>query len=230
MTKKICITGASKGIGLAEAKKFQQENELFLVASKLESFTDKRLDDCRLFGYDLSDLNSLNKFTSELTERTESIDVLINNVGIMVMKKFGDMTDEDIIRSIDINLRANILITRKLLPLLLKASDPQIIFMSSMAAKSSIIGESVYAATKAGITNFANVLRNELSEKVRVSVVHSWGVDTWDASEDANVLQPEDIADVLEFIITRERPFLIESIDLSHEKQWRGSEAPWSPK
>lgn len=67
----------------------------------------------------------------------------------MIMKKFEDYSEEDINFLIDINLRAAIILTKKLLPLLLNSNNPQIIFMSSMAAKSSINGESVYAASKA---------------------------------------------------------------------------------
>ena len=225
---KICVTGASRGIGLTEAKKLQRQNELFLIASKIESFSGKNLGDCHLFGCDISDLNSLNNLVDNLRAKTDVLDVLVNNVGVMMMKRFSDMTDEDIVRQIDINLKANVLITKKLLPFLLKSPDPRIVFMSSMAAKSSIIGESVYAATKAGLTNFANVLRNEMAGKIRVSTIHSWGVDTWNAPKKINLLQPENIAEALEFIITREKPFLVESIELGHEKQWRGGQAPWS--
>jgi len=228
--KKICITGASRGIGLAEALKLQQQNELFLLASSVDSFPKDRLEKCHLFGYDLSSIQSIRQFANDIEQKTTSLDILINNVGIIFMKQFVNMNDKEIEQLVDVNLTANILVTKKLLPLLLKSPEPHIVFMSSMAAKSSLVGESVYAATKAGITNFANVLRNELAGKVRISTIHSWGVDTWGVSKDANVLKPENVVEALDFIITRERPFLIESIDLGHEKQWRGGEAPWSPK
>ena len=87
-----------------------------------------------------------------------------------------------------------------------------------MSAKNRIIGESVYAATKAGIMQFAHVLRNELAGKIRVSTIHSWGVNTWGDTESAAILIPENIAEALDFIISRERPFLVESIELGHEE------------
>ena len=99
-----------------------------------------------------------------------------------------------------------------------------------MAAKSSIVGESVYGATKAAITNFANILRNELSGRIKVSVMHAWGVNTWGAKAAHLLLRPEDIAEALEFIITRNKKFLVESMDMSNIRQWRGGQAPWSPK
>jgi len=111
--------------------------------------------------------------------------------------------------------------------MLLKSDNPHIVFMSSMSAKNRIVGESVYAATKAGIMQFAHVLRNELAGKIRVSTIRAWGVNTWKDTEDAAILIPENIADTLEFIISKYRPFLVESIELGHEAH--GSHAPWSP-
>jgi NADP-dependent 3-hydroxy acid dehydrogenase YdfG len=110
----------------------------------------------------------------------------------------------------------------------MKSNDPQIIFMSSMAAKTSINWESIYWATKAGITNFSNILRNELGVKIRISTIHSWGVNTFGADESIPLLKPTDIANCVNFIINTPRPVCIESIDLSHQNQRRWWNAPWS--
>jgi len=230
MNKKICITGASKGIGLAEAKRFNKKNELFLHASSLSSFTDKAFEKSHFFGYDFSNIDHVTAFSDALKRETDNLDVLINNVGVMTINKLVDLSDDDIHNMITINLHSHILLTKKLLPLLLQSKDPHIIFMSSMSAKNRIIGESVYAATKAGIMQFAHALRYELAGRVKVSTIHSWGVNTWNDKEGAAILKPENIAETVEFIITRERPFLIESIELGHENHWNGAQAPWSPK
>lgn len=230
MNKKICITGASKGIGLAEAQLLSKENELFLHASKKDSFKDLTIENAHLFGHDFTQLENINVFVKELQEKTESLDVLVNNAGLMFIEKFSDFPDKDINTLLTLNLHAQLLVTKKLIPLLLKSKDPHIIFMSSMSAKNRIIGESVYAATKAGIMQFAHVLRNELAGKIRVSTIHSWGVNTWNDTEGAEILTPENIAETLEFIISRKRPFLVESIDLGHEAHWNGAAAPWSPE
>ncbi|MFP6808295.1 MAG: SDR family oxidoreductase [Pseudomonadales bacterium] len=228
MKRKICITGASKGIGLAEAKLLSKNHELFLHASELASFQEK-ISGAHLFGQDFSDVANVDVFVNQLKEKTDSLDVLVNNVGAMVIEKFSAFSDDDISRLITLNLHAQLLLTRKLLPFLLNGQNPHIVFMSSMSAKTQIIGESVYAATKAGIMQFAHVLRNELAGKIRVSTIHSSGVDTWDDTENAAILIPENIAETLDFIISRERPFLVETIDLGHEEHWTGASAPWSP-
>ncbi len=229
MKRKICITGASKGIGLAEAKLLSKENELFLHASKLSSFKDKNIENSHFFGQDFTKLKNIYSFVDELNKITNSLDVLVNNVGVMTIEKLADYPDDEINRLITLNLHSQILLTKKLIPMLLKSNNAHIIFMSSMSAKNRIIGESVYAATKAAIMQFAHVLRNELAGKIRVSTIHSWGVNTWDDDDDAAILVPEDIAETLDFIISRKRPLLVESIELGHENHWNGASAPWSP-
>ncbi len=222
---KIVITGASRGIGFAEAKEFK-DGELFLVASSLDSFKDEFFQKYHLFGYDFRDSENVIKLAEDIKSKTDKIDLLINNVGIIVLKKFSDMSIEEINSQIDINLKSHILLTKELLPLLMKSKKPHIIFMSSMAAKTGIIGESVYAATKVGISKFAEILRKELQEKVKILVIYSWGVNTF-GSEIKTLLNPEDVAKVVRFIVDND--FLVESIEIGHPLQWRDGKAPWSP-
>ena len=223
---KILITGASRGIGLAEAKALGEENELFLVATSIASFKDESIKKHHLFGYDLRKISEIKKFVDELKTKTDSLDVLINNVGMIVLKKFKDMSLDEINDQVDLNLKSHMILTKMLLPLLEKSNKAHIIFMSSMAAKSGIIGESVYAATKAGISKFADILRKEMRGKAKVSIIHSWGVNTF-GSASTDLLKPEDIADIVKYIISKD--FVVESIDVGHINQWRGGNAPWSP-
>ena len=225
----ILITGASRGIGLATAQQLDKPgNKLLLVATAKESFKNQFVQ-ATLLAADLTKPQEVSRLADELGRQTDHIDVLINNAGVMIMKRFEQLSEQEIMQMLDLNLRSHILLTHALLPLLRKSSNPQIVFMSSMAAKSSIIGESVYAATKSGITNFANVLRNELGPAIRVTAVHAWGVDTWNAPNPKEFIQPADVAEVMEFVITRPATMAVEAIELGNPAQWRGGVAPWSP-
>lgn len=226
----IVITGASRGIGFAEAKFLDKAgNRLFLVATSSKSFKSN-FHHASVIEADLVTKEGIEAVTTILRSKAEHIDVLINNVGVMIMKKFEDLPIEDIDKMLNTNLRSQILLTKALLPLLKKSKSPQIVFMSSMAAKSFIVGESVYSATKSAITGFANVLRNEFKGKIRVSTIHAWGVNTWGATEPNDLMKPKDIAEAVEFIITRSKTAMVESIDLGNPKGWHGGQAPWSPK
>jgi NADP-dependent 3-hydroxy acid dehydrogenase YdfG len=226
----IVITGASRGIGLAVAKLLDTpDNRLFLVATSKDSFKDT-FEHAVCLGADLTKPAAIEELASNIASQAGSIDVLINNAGVLISKKFDQLSNREISQMLDLNLRAHMLLTHALLPILRKSERPQIIFMSSMAAKASIVGESVYAATKSGITNFANVLRNELGPDIRVSAVHAWGVDTWGAAKPEEFIQPADVAATMQFIITRPDTVMVESIDLSNPVQWRGGQAPWSPR
>ncbi len=226
----IAITGASRGIGLAAAKQLaNDDNTLFLIATSEDSFK-QHLPNAIEIAADLTTPEGIKAAADAIAAKTDQLDVLLNNAGAMVMKKFEDMTADDINLLINLNLNAQLQLTRELLPLLRASDNPQIIFMSSMAAKSSIVGESVYAATKSAITGFANVLRNELAPKIRITAIHAWGTDTWGADEPDKLIQPADIGEVVEFIITRPPTMMIESIDLGNPHQWRGAQSPWSPQ
>lgn len=226
---KILITGASRGIGKAEASLLaQQGHELFLTASTLDSFAEP-VAGATLLGVDVSEADFDVKLAEALSQKTDRIDVLVNNVGVMVMKRFADLSREEIDQTLDVNLRSALLTTRAALPFLKKSEAPQVVFMSSMAAKSYIVGESVYSATKAALSSFAAVLRNEMGPHMKISTIHCWGVNTF-GSDEKTLLEPENIAEALDFILSRDKDVLVESIDLGHIGQWRGGEAPWSPK
>lgn len=195
----------------------------------MASFENVEIKNAHYFGYDFTKIENVDIFSQALQQKTAMLDVLVNNVGVVTIENFANFADTEISRLITLNLHSQLLLTKKMIPLLLKSENPHIVFMSSASAKNRIVGESVYAATKAGIMQFANVLRNELAGKIRVSTIHSWGVNTWGDTEDVPILAPDNIAETLDFILSRDRPFLVESIELGHENHWNGAQAPWSP-
>ncbi len=124
----IVITGASRGIGLAEANLLNKpENHLFLVATSKDSFKDIDTSNATLIEANLTDNAGIKKVAATIRAEADHIDLLVNNVGVMIMKKFEDLSDEEIDQLLDTNLRAHILLTKSLLPLLLTSKTPQII-------------------------------------------------------------------------------------------------------
>ena len=113
MDKKICITGASKGIGLAEAQLLSKDYELYLHASKMASFDNITIPNSTLFGYDFTKIENVDLFVEDLKQKTSSLDVLVNNAGLMFIEKFSDFQDNDIHTLITLNLHAQLLVTKK---------------------------------------------------------------------------------------------------------------------
>lgn len=231
MSKTIIITGASRGIGFAISKALSKDsNKLHLVASSKKSFKVNDTPGACLYGFDLSKQENISILGNEIKSHTNHLDVLVNNMGVYKPKKFEEYSVEEINNMIDVNFRFTVLLTKELLPLIKKSESPHIIFISSMGARSQIIGESIYSATKAAITKFAEVLRNEYRNKIKVSVIHPWGVNTFNHPDVNRFLKAEDIAEGVDYIISRNKYCSVDSLDFGNIGQWRGGEAPWSPK
>jgi len=106
------------------------------------------------------------------------VDVLVNNAGIGWAGPFAGMPDAVADELVAVNLRAPIELTRALLPGMCRRSG-HLVYVTSIAGRVGVAGESVYAASKAGLDVFAESLRLELAgQAVAVSVVVPAVVDT----------------------------------------------------
>jgi len=221
MSKKIIIiTGASRGIGLATARLLHPlAEQLVLVASRTDSFRSVQGEfgsETSFHGADLSSPEEIQSFREELSSMLDRVDVLVNNCGVYLEKQLIESSLPEIQRQIDVNLRAPILLTHKLLPLLNKGCSPIVINISSIAALSTPTGQSVYSASKAAVTAFSNSLRKELNPRgIRVVVVHPAGVNTWNDPEPNKLLRPEDVGSLIKFILEVDKNCQIDEVTLS---------------
>jgi short-subunit dehydrogenase len=100
------------------------------------------------------------------------VDVLVNNAGVGWAGQFAEMEQTTVERLVAVNLLAPIRLTRSLLPGMLERGRGHIVNLASIAGHVGVGGETVYAATKAGLVGFSESLRYELAGTgVRVSVV-----------------------------------------------------------
>lgn len=216
MKKNIVITGASRGIGLATAEMLMDDQyQLSLIATNISSFTNKK-DNIHYIGADFASFDQIDAAAHELMNKLDHIDVLVNNLGMYTGKSLSDTQKTDIQHLMMINFAGPAYFTRALLPLLKKAPHPQIINFSSIAVKNPLAGMAIYAASKAAVTGFTESLRAELNtEGVRVSVLHLSGVNTWQAPDPKGLLQPNDVAKTVKFIIDADPACQINEITLS---------------
>lgn len=215
MPKHIVITGASRGIGYAIADILAQgDHKLTLIASKLTSFHDKH-PSIGYFAADFSSFDSIDIVSDQIISQLEHVDVLINNIGMYTGKTLADTEKEDIQHQMNVNFCGPAYFTHRMLPLLRKGTHPQIINISSIAAKTALPGVSAYAASKAAVTGFSNSLRAELNpEGIRVSVLHLSGVNTWNDPNPQSLLAPDDIAKTIQFMVNADSRYQIDDMTI----------------
>lgn len=166
MSKTVVITGATSGYGLAAAKKFKENGDTVIIASRNADKVRKVTEENGLdAGYklDVTSYAEWESFYNDVTAKFGKIDVLVNNAGGGVrIADVSEQTPEDIDKAIALNL-ASVMYGSKLFGALMKEQhDGIIINISSVCARHCWGGWSVYAAAKAGVLNFTKGLYVEL--------------------------------------------------------------------
>ncbi|MES2872480.1 MAG: SDR family oxidoreductase [Bacteroidota bacterium] len=161
---KVLITGASKGLGLAIARKLDTDYCLILHASKDENITELREGNFVLAA-DLSNPDELNKFCRSLkSEHGEDLYAVINNAGVSIDKALAFQPERDIDKMITVNLKAPIMISKTAIKIFGLKNKGVILNVSSCVAETGNAFQSVYAATKAGLIAFSKSMAKETGE------------------------------------------------------------------
>jgi len=167
----IIITGASRGIGYDTALQLAQDpDHQILVLSRNEeklaqlaaASPHQNID---YLAYDLSRPNK--EALAKKTESWDSVDVLINNAGLLRNKPFAKLTDKDWWEIFEVNLFGITRLIRLLLPKLARKNGAHILNMGSMGGvqgSSKFTGLSAYSASKAALANLTECLAEELKE------------------------------------------------------------------
>jgi 3-oxoacyl-[acyl-carrier protein] reductase len=172
--KKILITGASRGLGLAISNALSKEYTLILHATRKESFTN--IDPKHhLLCADLSDPNELNEFCKRLKkEHGDTLYGVINNAGITFDKPLVYQPELEIDRILQVNLKAPIMICKAVMKQFLLNKRGVIINVSSCVGETGNAFQAVYSATKAGLTALSKSLAREvaaLSEEHNIRIL-----------------------------------------------------------
>lgn len=180
--KKVLITGASKGLGLAISKKLSGEYALILHATKKESFTHIE-PGSEILCADFSDPDQLTSFCKTLKkEHGDSLYAVINNAGLTFDKPLNFQPEREIDAMLNVNLRAPIMICKTAMKIFGLNNSGVIINISSVVGESGNAFQSVYAATKAGLTALSRSLAQEAaalnSNNIRVLSVSPGFIET----------------------------------------------------
>lgn len=171
--KTALITGSAKGIGKACALAFAQAGYNVIVhyqASKQKAL--ETLEECKQYNktcsvvqFDVSNLSDVESAVNKLNEQYESIDVLVNNAGITKDNLLLRMQESDFDDVIDTNLKGTFNMVKTVSKNMFKAKYGRIINVSSVIALTGNVGQSNYAASKAGIIGFSKSIAKELASK-----------------------------------------------------------------
>jgi short-subunit dehydrogenase len=170
LSGRVLITGATGGIGHAIARAFAARGaQLVLTGRRTEVLEPLAAElGARARACDLADRAAV----AALAEECADSDVLVANAALPASGLLTDLSQEQIDRMLEVNLRAPVALARALAPRMIERHRGHLVFVSSLSGKTASPASSVYSATKFGLRGFALGLRQDLAgHGVGVSVV-----------------------------------------------------------
>ena len=232
--KTALITGATSGIGKATATRLASEGFRLILTGRRQERLDELSDKLRketeviTLNFDVRDKAAVEKSINSIPSEFQTIDVLVNNAGnAHGLDKIQQGSIEDWDNMIDINVKGLLYVSRSILPKMINQGNGHIINIGSTAGKEVYPNGNVYCASKYAVDAINQGMRMDLNEHgIRVGAVNPGLVETefsevrfkGDKERAANVykgfdpLKPEDIADIIHFVVTR--PYHVNIADL----------------
>ena len=211
MSRVVLITGGSRGIGLACAKRFAELGDRVAITYNSSPPPPE------FFGVkcDVTNSDEVDAAFTAVEEHFGPVEILVSNAGVTKDTLLLRMSEADFTAVIDANLTAAFRVVKRATPKMLKARSGRIILMSSVVGLLGSAGQANYAASKAGLVGFARSLARELgSRSITVNVVAPGPVSTdmtaalgedrlkelTDAVPLNRMASPEEIAGVVAFL------------------------------
>jgi 3-oxoacyl-[acyl-carrier protein] reductase len=200
------ITGAGRGIGKAVALDSAREGAKLAICARTGSEieeTARQIEaagaECLALECDVSQEGPVLKLIGDVEKRFGGIDVLINNAGVMTRPT--PITELEVRKwdyTIAVNLRGPFLVTRAVLPIMLRRKSGSIVNVSSSIGRSAYANFAAYAASKWGLEGFTQTVAAELGRTIRINSVEPGYVATKLTGYRGN--NPESVTDVFVFL------------------------------
>jgi len=174
------VTGGGRGIGRETAILLAKKGMNVVICSRTQREIDSVVKEIKSIGNsqvigrncDVSISDEVNNLVKEILDSYGRIDVLINNAGITYVKKLIDTTDEEWDHTLDVNLKGVFLLSKAILPQMMKNNLGVIINVSSGAGKVGFEDISAYCASKFGMMGLSESLAWEVANyNIRVMTI-----------------------------------------------------------
>ena len=166
--KKILVTGATGGIGNALVKKFLSLNGTVLATGtnidKLDSLK-KEFPEINILKFNISEHLKIEEFIENVSSQLVGLDILVNNAGITNDNLSLRMKNEEWQKVIDINLSSTFYLCKYAIKKMLKNKYGRVVNITSIVGHTGNLGQSNYAASKAGIVAMSKSLAIEYAKK-----------------------------------------------------------------
>ena len=166
--KNVLITGATGGIGGELVKKFFSLNaNVVATGTNTEKLNDikKKYPNVKILKFDISEHSRIEDFIDNVALELGGLDILVNNAGTNVDNLSIRMKDEEWKKVLDINLTSTFLLSKHSIKKMLKNKFGRIVSITSIVGHTGNLGQSNYAAAKAGIIGMSKSLAIEYAKK-----------------------------------------------------------------
>jgi 3-oxoacyl-[acyl-carrier protein] reductase len=223
--RRILVTGAASGMGLAIAKLFASEGAALAMLDRNGDGVQALAGElgAKAFACDVSDRSSVDAVVARAGETLGGIDGVINAAGILIGKQFDDLDPESWDRVIAVNLTGPYNVVRAALPMLRAVPRATIVNIASVGGQMPMAGMAAYGASKAGLAMFTKCLAFDLGPTIRANTLCPGVIKTemtrylWENPEHAALAEdrvalkrlgvPEDVARAALFFSTEDSGF-----------------------
>ena len=237
----VLVTGATGGIGKSIVNKYSRQGFTLAIADKDEEQANKLVHEINhgngkamAFPGDLLDQNYCDSLANEVQKKLGSIDILINNAGLMRRGDITQTSDEDYDLSMKINVEGPFRLIRAAIPLMAEAGGGSIVNVSSCWGINPGPNHLIYCTTKAALAAMTKCLgRDHAHQNIRINAVcpnevntpmlrtgfEIRGLNPDDAIDELNqsvpighIAEPEEIANVVSFLSSDEARYICGSL------------------